>query len=121
VHHKDGFYSYDAKYIESTSSELIIPAKVTKEQQVKLQQYAVKIFTSLKCHGLARVDFFVDDLNNKIYFNEINVLPGFTSISMYPMLWQASGLGYSVLLDKLIDLAILRHKIRSGLLTSYTK
>ncbi len=80
---------------------------------------AADIFTSLKCKGMARVDFFVNDETGRIYFNEINTLPGFTSISMYPKLWQASGLDYSTLLDKLVNLALGHQHCRRQLVTSY--
>ena len=119
VHHTDGFYSYTAKYIDSDSTELIIPAQLSADLIHKLQAYSAIIFQTLKCRGLARVDFFVDDQQDKIYFNEINLLPGFTSISMYPRLWQASGLNYTTLLTELIQLA-LQHKVcRDTLITDY--
>lgn len=119
VHHADGFYSYTAKYLESGQTQLQIPAILDETCVRRLQDAAAEIFVSLKCKGLARVDFFVDDRNGAIYFNEINTLPGFTSISMYPKLWDASGLVYSDLLNRLIDLAIMHQHCREQLVTHY--
>lgn len=119
VHHPDGFYSYTAKYLESEQTELILPAVLPKALLDRLQQTAATIFTSLKCKGMARVDFFVNDKTDTIYFNEINTLPGFTSISMYPKLWQASGIAYPALLDELIQLAMTHHQCRQQLVTNY--
>ena len=120
VHHADNFYSYSAKYIDSQSTTLDIPAKLEPGILKTLQAYAAEIFTRLKCRGMARVDFFVGpgpDFN--IYFNEINTIPGFTSISMYPKLWEASGLAYPKLLDELIDLSLSRHRFKQDMLTHY--
>lgn len=119
VKHPDGFYSYTAKYLESEQTELHIPAKIDAATLKKLQEVASQIFINLKCRGLARIDFFLNEETGNIYFNEINSLPGFTSISMYPKLWQAVGLGYSELLDELIYLARMRKKHREQLVTSY--
>ncbi|MGQ3888432.1 D-alanine--D-alanine ligase family protein [Legionella sp. CNM-1927-20] len=119
VHHPDGFYSYTAKYLESHQTELAVPANLNSEILNQLQTIAADIFTYLKCKGMARVDFFVNEEIGKIYFNEINTLPGFTSISMYPKLWQASGLTYSALLDQLINLAIIHQNCRKNLITNY--
>ncbi len=119
IHHPDGFYSYNAKYIESNQSEIVIPAELTPALTLQVQQAAVEIFKRLKCKGLARVDFFVQNKTNKVYFNEINTLPGFTSISMYPQLWAASGVVYADLLDRLIDLAILHQSERQTRVTHY--
>lgn len=119
VHHQDGFYSYNAKYVESDQTELIIPADLSLELVQRLQTMAAKIFTKLKCKGLARVDFFVNEETNSIYFNEINTLPGFTSISMYPRLWAESGIEYSVLLDKLIQLSLANYHYKQQLLRDY--
>lgn len=107
---KHEFYSYEAKYIDSSSTELIIPASLPSDIEQKIQQTAKKIFTILECEGMARVDLFFDEANQKIYFNEINTIPGFTAISMYPKLMQASGIFYKELLTHLIQLAINRHK-----------
>lgn len=119
VRHKDGFYSYAAKYLESQQTDLDIPACLDDTLALRLSQMAGDIFTRLKCHGMARVDFFVDTKGGKIYFNEINTLPGFTSISMYPKLWVASGLSYVALLDHLIALAITLRQRKNRLVTHY--
>jgi len=103
------FYDYNAKYLEE-GSELIIPARLTKTQTKKVQEMAVAAFKAVDCSGLARVDFLMDPKTEKIYLNEINTMPGFTSISMYPKLWAASGLAYSDLIDKLIQLGLERHE-----------
>ncbi|RUR13598.1 D-alanine--D-alanine ligase family protein [Legionella sp. km772] len=119
VNHPDGFYSYTAKYLESGQTDLIIPAQLNNQLQERLKAAAADIFTRLKCKGMARVDFFVNDRTEEIYFNEINTLPGFTSISMYPKLWQATGLEYSHLLDELIHLATIHQNCRKHLVTNY--
>jgi D-alanine-D-alanine ligase len=102
------FYDYNAKYLDE-GSKLIIPAKLTKAQTKKVQEMAIAAFKAVDCCGLARVDFLMDPKTGKMYLNEINTMPGFTSISMYPKLWAASGLEYSDLIDRLIQLAIERH------------
>ncbi len=117
--HPDGFYSYAAKYTECEALELCIPAELNAAQVHKLQVAAVEIFIRLRAAGLARVDFFVQDNPGKIYFNEINTLPGFTTVSMFPKLWEASGLKYSKLLDRLIRAAMARQHSRSLLITDY--
>ncbi|KTC87887.1 MULTISPECIES: D-alanine--D-alanine ligase family protein [Legionella] len=119
VNHADGFYSYTAKYLESNQTELHVPATLNEGMTKQLQEIAAEIFTRLKCRGMARVDFFVNEQTGNIYFNEINTLPGFTSISMYPKLWQASGLKYPELLDELISLAMTHQRCRQQLITSY--
>ena len=103
------FYDYTAKYLDE-GSELIIPAKLTKTETKKVQEMAVAAFKAVDCSGLARVDFLMDPKTRKIYLNEINTMPGFTSISMYPKLWAASGLEYADLIDRLIQLGIERHE-----------
>ncbi|HEY1262922.1 MAG TPA: D-alanine--D-alanine ligase family protein [Terriglobales bacterium] len=103
------FYDYDAKYLDE-GSELIIPAKLTKSETKKIQQLAVSAFQAVDCSGLARVDFLMDPKSRKIYLNEINTMPGFTSISMYPKLWAASGVSYPELIERLIRLGIERHE-----------
>jgi D-alanine-D-alanine ligase len=112
------FYDYDAKYVDG-KSKAEIPAKLPKAVVKKIQKYAVDAFRILDCAGMARVDFLVARSTNRIFLNEINTLPGFTSISMYPKLWQASGLSYAKLLDKLIELALERHSAKTGLKTTY--
>jgi D-alanine-D-alanine ligase len=103
------FYDYTAKYVDE-GSQLIIPAKLTKSETKKVQALAVAAFKAVDCSGLSRVDFLMDPKTRKIYLNEINTMPGFTSISMYPKLWAASGLPYADLIDKLIQLGIERHE-----------
>ena len=119
VHHADGFYSYAAKYLDSQQTDIEIPARLSDALVFQLQQMAADIFMSLKCRGMARVDFFVDEKKGEIYFNEINTLPGFTSISMYPKLWVASGLSYSALLEELVELALRHRRQRNQLVTHY--
>ncbi len=103
------FYDFDAKYNDN-STQLHIPADLDDELRSQIRKYAVKAFKAVDGSGLSRVDFFVRNSDNKIILNEINTLPGFTNISMYPKLWDACGLGYTELLDKLIDLAFTREK-----------
>lgn len=99
------FYTYDAKYSSDSTSELHIPAKLNQKYTEKVRELAVKAFEALDGKGLSRVDFFVDEQKDKVCINEINTLPGFTSISMYPKLFEASGIGYSDLLTELIKIA----------------
>src|SRR5882762_9894796 len=103
------FYDYDAKYLDE-GSELVIPAKITKAETKKVQELAVRAFKAVDCSGLARVDFLMDPKNRKIYLNEINTMPGFTAISMYPKLWAASGLAYPELIERLIEFGLERHR-----------
>ncbi len=103
------FYDYTAKYVDE-GSRLIIPAKLTKAETKRVQDLAVKAFQAVDCSGLARVDFLMDPKTGKIFLNEINTMPGFTAISMYPKLWAASGLAYADLIDRLIQLGIERHE-----------
>lgn len=103
------FYDYDAKYL-AEGSELVIPAKITKAEMKTLQRLAIAAFQAVDCAGLARVDFLMDPKSRRIYVNEINTMPGFTAISMYPKLWGASGVSYRELIDRLIQLGIERHE-----------
>ena len=103
------FYDYNAKYLDE-GSELVIPAKVTKTEMKKVQTLAIAAFQAVDCSGLARVDFLMDPKSRKIYVNEINTMPGFTAISMYPKLWEASGVSYRELIDRLIQLGLERHQ-----------
>ncbi|HEV7218196.1 MAG TPA: D-alanine--D-alanine ligase family protein [Terriglobales bacterium] len=103
------FYDYTAKYLDE-GSELIIPAKLTKAETKKVQQLAIGAFKAVDCSGLARVDFLMEPKTRKIYLNEINTMPGFTSISMYPKMWAATGVSYPELIESLIQLGIERHK-----------
>jgi len=100
----DGMYDYDSKYINGTAG-LVIPAELDEEMTETIRSLACRAFTATDCRGLARVDFFVDKQSGAVLLNEINTLPGFTNISMYPMLWQESGLSYQNLITRLIDLA----------------
>ena len=102
------FYDYSAKYLDE-GSQLIIPAKLTKPESKRVQELAVAAFRAVDCSGLARVDFLMDPKSRKIYLNEINTMPGFTSISMYPKLWAASGVPYPELIERLIRLGLDRH------------
>ena len=102
------FYDYNAKYIDE-GSRPVIPAEISKKQMKQVQEMAVRAFQAVDCSGLARVDFLMEPKSGKIYINEINTMPGFTSISMYPKMWAASGLGYPELIDRLIQLGLERH------------
>ena len=102
------FYDYRAKYLDE-GSELLIPAKIGRMQMKQVQQMAVAAFKAVDCCGLARVDFLMDPKSKKIYVNEINTMPGFTAISMYPKLWAASRVAYPKLIDRLIQLGLERH------------
>jgi len=107
VPHRE-FYDYAAKYLEE-GTQLLIPAKLQPAQMKKIQKYAVDAFRALELSGMARVDFFVEKKGGKIYLNEVNTIPGFTSISMYPKMWEASGIPFRELIDKLIELALEQH------------
>ncbi len=116
---KHEFYSYEAKYIDSNGAELVIPADIDPELTEKMKQIAVEGYSALCCSGMARVDFFLEKESGKFYINEINTLPGFTSISMYPKLWEKSGIKYSYLLEKLIGLAFERRDNKNRLKTEF--
>lgn len=109
------FYSYAAKYLDENGAELAIPASISKELQEQVRQFAKDIFTVLECEGMARVDLFLERGTNKIYFNEVNTIPGFTQISMYPKLMAASGVSYSELLTHLVMLAVARQARKNEL------
>ena len=111
------FYSYESKYIDGTSG-LLIPAPLPDEVSECIRDHAVRAYQAVDCAGMARVDFFVEKDTNRIYLNELNSIPGFTKISMYPKLWEASGLPYSKLVDRLIELAMERKAERDR--TSHT-
>lgn len=113
------FYSYEAKYIDEKGATLNIPANLTPEQTTQAQDLALRAFQALDCNGMARVDMFLTKSDAKLYINEINTLPGFTKISMYPKLWEASGITYSELLDQLIELAVQRHHQKQQLKTDF--
>ncbi len=103
------FYDYDAKYL-AEGSELVIPAKLTKAEMKRVQTLAIAAFQAVDCAGLARVDFLMEPKSRKLYVNEINTMPGFTAISMYPKLWGATGVSYPELIDRLIQLGMERHR-----------
>lgn len=113
---KRDFYDYEAKYI-SDDSELLIPAPLEPALAEQIQAMAVAVYMAVDCAGLGRVDLMLDKETGGLYVNEINTLPGFTSISMYPKLWEASGIPYAQLLDYLIDYAVARNKVTSALRT----
>jgi D-alanine-D-alanine ligase len=112
------FYDYNAKYVDE-DSRLLIPAPITELQANDARRLAIAAFKVLECSGMARADLFLERSTGKFFINEINTLPGFTSISMYPKLWQASGISYPELIDRLITLAIERHAEKNNLRTRY--
>lgn len=114
------FYSYEAKYIDKNGAAFAIPAKIDASVISQVQELALKTFKVLCCEGMSRVDMFLTD-DNKLIINEINTIPGFTSISQYPKLWEASGIPYSQLLDQLIECAIARFKREQSLQTSFSE
>jgi D-alanine-D-alanine ligase len=111
------FYDYRAKYIDG-KSQAVIPADIPQETAEEMRRQAIQAFSALDLNGLARVDFFLEKETGNVYINEVNTMPGFTEISMYPKLWEASGLTYTQLLDRLIELAIERHEDRQRNRTS---
>jgi D-alanine-D-alanine ligase len=118
VTHKDGFYSYEAKYVDPDGSHIRIPADIPAETAARVRQLSVETFRTLELAGMARVDFFLDRQTGALYVNEVNTIPGFTAISMYPKMWEAAGLSIQELVTKLIDLAIERRQARRSLKTS---
>ena len=112
------FYSYDAKYLDEKGASLQIPVKLDEDTTKRIQELAVKVFQTLCCEGLSRVDFFLKE-NGEIIVNEINTMPGFTKISMYPKMWEASGISYTDLITRLIELAISRFEKERELKTSF--
>ena len=103
-----------AKYLEG-GSRIEIPAKLTKAQSKKIHEYAVRAYQSIDCTGMARADFFLEKNSGRIFVNELNTIPGFTSISMYPKMWEHSGLPMPKLVDRLIELALDRHAAKQRL------
>ena len=116
----DEFYSYNAKYYDDRS-ELIIPAPLSPEMIAEMQEIAIRTYKVIDCAGMARVDFLVNAKTNQFYINEVNTIPGFTKISMYPKLWEASGLKYAALVDELIQLAMERKAERNRSERKFTK
>ena len=117
VHHKDGFYSYDAKYVDADGADGKIPADISPELTLRVRKLAVDTFRCLELAGMARVDFFLERQTGTLYVNEVNTIPGFTAISMYPKMWEASGVSQKELIARLIDLAIERRTDRRKLKT----
>jgi D-alanine-D-alanine ligase len=107
------FYDYEDKYLLD-AAKLIVPAPLTPEQTAEMQRLAVAAYQAVECEGMARVDFLMETASGKLYINEINTIPGFTSISMYPKMWEAAGVPFAELLDRLIGLALDRHRIRKA-------
>jgi D-alanine-D-alanine ligase len=105
------FYDYEDKYLLN-KAQTIVPADLTPEQTQEIQRLAIACYQAVECEGMARVDFLLETATGKFFINEINTIPGFTSISMYPKMWEASGLGFSPLIDRLIELALERHEAR---------
>ncbi|MFY9555220.1 MAG: D-alanine--D-alanine ligase [Blastocatellia bacterium] len=112
------FYDYEDKYIDS-ASRVEVPAKLPQKTIDRIQRDAIRAFKAIDGAGLARVDFFVESKTHRVIINEINTMPGFTSISMYPKLWEATGISYPELIDRLIELALERHRDKARNLTSY--
>jgi D-alanine-D-alanine ligase len=109
------FYDYTAKYSDGDKSKLLLPAPVSRKDVSRIQELAVKAFTALDCSGMARVDFLMSKVSGNIYINELNTIPGFTKISMYPKMWEVSGLSYKDLIDELIEFAFERHRQKNEL------
>ncbi len=112
------FYSYEAKYIDENGAVLEIPASITEATEEKIRELSIQVFSVLCCEGMARVDFFLKR-DGTVVVNELNSIPGFTSISMYPKLWEQSGIPYAELIDRLIELAIERHIKDTQIRTDY--
>ena len=117
------FYDYYAKYVaeqgSDDESELLIPANISQAMSDEVRALAIQAYKAIDCAGMGRVDLLLDKKEGRLYLNEINTIPGFTQISMYPKLWEASGLSYQQLLDRLIELALERRKVKEMLATSY--
>lgn len=117
---KREFYDYESKYVDE-DTELIVPARLDDATAERARTLALRAFRLLEGAGLARVDFFLDRRSGELFLNELNSLPGFTEVSMYPRLWRATGLSYAALLDRLIELALARHRRRTGLERTYRR
>jgi len=111
---RHAFYSYAAKYLDDHGADLAVPAALDAATEARIRDLALRVFEALECDGLARVDFFLRP-DGQVLVNEINTLPGFTPISMYPKLWEASGVPYRELISRLVDLALERHQGRRAL------
>ena len=112
------FYDYEDKYLLD-KAKIQLPADLGGEKTEELRRLAVECFRAVECEGMGRVDFLLERSTDRIYINEINTIPGFTSISMYPKMWEHSGVGFSELIDRLIELALDRHKRRQA--TRFTR
>lgn len=112
------FYSYEAKYVDADGASFRIPAPLSPAKTEEIRHLAAAAYRAIDCEGMARVDFFVERTSEQVFINELNTIPGFTSISQYPRLWEASGLPYARLLDRLVELAIARHRRRARLQTT---
>ncbi|QEK13271.1 D-alanine--D-alanine ligase [Crassaminicella thermophila] len=104
------FYDYKAKYFDDGKSKMVIPADLSEDKSIEIRELAIKAYKAIDCTGLARVDFFLEKDTNKVYINEVNTMPGFTKYSMYPLLWEQTGIPYDQLIDQLIQLALERYK-----------
>lgn len=113
----DDFYAYDTKYLSASGADIVIPADISDDDHARIAAIAIAAYQALECAGLSRVDVFLTEAG-EVVINEINTLPGFTAISMYPKMWGASGLGYSDLISELIDLALQRHRASQALRSS---
>ena len=115
------FYSYEAKYFDEgdDASDLLIPAPISPELTEKVREMAVEVYKSIDCAGMARADFLLSGESDDLFVNEVNTIPGFTSISMYPKLWAATGISYPELIGRLIDLAVERFEDKERSETSY--
>ncbi len=113
------FYDYEAKYVDG-KSRAVVPARLSRALSGKIRKMAVAAFKAIDCAGMSRVDFLIAGKTGRIYINELNTIPGFTSISMYPKLWEASGVSFRELLDRLIALALERHREKNSLRRTYT-
>jgi D-alanine-D-alanine ligase len=120
VTHPDGFYSYEAKYLDPSGATPRIPADLPADTIARVRRLSIDAFRALDLSGMARVDFFLDGRDDALYLNEVNTIPGFTAISMYPKMWEATGLSYPDLLSRLLTLAIERHEHKQKLRTSRT-
>ena len=117
---KREFYDYESKYVDE-DTELLVPAPLDEATAERARALALRAFRVLEGAGLARVDFFLDRQTGELFLNELNSLPGFTEVSMYPRLWQAAGVSYPALLDRLIELALERHRRRAALERTYRR
>ncbi len=116
-HHE--FYSYEAKYLDDNGAALKLPSGLPAAQEAKAREIAARAFAALECEGMARVDLFLDKNSNEFYLNEINTIPGFTSITIYPKMWETSGLAYPALLTELVELALARQKRKDALVREF--